>query len=100
MKLPKKLLKVFVVAIMIITFVVGSWLRSYWNFGDPDITYWLSNILLSCFGFSAGSGILLWSTKTNRIQSILGSLFMIIVGSYVLIITIRFILMGCPAPGC
>jgi hypothetical protein len=115
--------KIFVASLIVFGFIcllVGLGLRSYGAPGGPDWAYWLGDSILSILTIIAGFIIVIGAATsprfvrmlgpsiksqtsgslTQRILWVLSGLILILFGSFQLVHTIYFILIGCPAPGC
>ncbi len=95
-------LSMLIILISVATLLLPSVLRVYWQRGGPNLAYWVSEIILGGLGIFWGVILLIRVKNTNKksISKLLGGLIILLVGIIVIINAIRFINLGCVAPGC
>ena len=113
----KLLLTTFAITYIVLGFVVNMVLKLYWQNGGPDWMYWVSQVIWSIaivfvgiLGFIQKSKLRdfseklkykanpFWDRPSIPIEFFFGIL--VLVGIVGLLIALRSIMMGCPAPGC
>jgi hypothetical protein len=95
-------LGLFVILVSFAMLLLVSGLRVYWQHDGPSLAYWASEIILGSLGVTWGV-ILLTRVKNlngKSVSRLTGGLILLLIGLVIVINTIRFINMGCAAPGC